>query len=329
MRYGARMHAWRAHDYGPPEILRWEELADPPLEEGQLRIRVEAAAVNFPDALLVAGTYQIKPPPPFIPGMEAAGVVVESRAAGFPTGAAVSLLLDGVGGYATHVVCPASRAFLVPEGMSFEDAAALTVTYQTSWFALHRRARLAAGETLLVHAGAGGVGSAAIQLGKAAGARVIATAGGAAKVEVCRALGADVVVDYTASDFVEVVKAETGGRGADVIYDPVGGDVFDRSTRCIAFEGRLLVIGFTSGRIPSARANHVLVKNYGVIGVHWGLYRFHDPAAITDCQATLHRLYRERKIKPLLGERAPLSDAPGALARVAGRGSVGKVLLIP
>jgi len=323
------MHAWRAHEYGPPEVLRWEELPEPPLSEGQLRVRVAAAAVNFPDALLIAGTYQIKPEPPFIPGMEVAGVVVESRAAGFPVGAGVALLLQATGGYATHVVAHASQAFLVPEDMSFEDAAALTVTYQTSWFALHRRARMAAGETLLVHAGAGGVGSAAIQLGKAAGARVIATAGGAAKVDVCRKLGADVAVDYTSEDFVEVVKRETGGRGADVVYDPVGGDVFDRSTKCIAFEGRIVVIGFTSGRFPTARANHLLVKNYGVLGLHWGLYRMHDPQSMVDCQRELYRLYGEGKIRPLLGERAAMSDAPAALARVAGRGSVGKVVLVP
>jgi NADPH2:quinone reductase len=323
------MHAWRAHEYGPPDVLRWDELPEPPLSDGELRVRVAAAAVNFPDALLVAGTYQIKPPPPFIPGIEAAGVVVESRAAGFPVGAGVALLLPGTGGYATHVVANAAQANLIPEGMSFDDAAALTVTYQTGWFGLHRRARIAAGETLLVHAGAGGVGSAAIQLGKAAGARVIATAGGTGKVDLCRKLGADVAVDYTAEDFVEIVKRETGGRGADVIYDPVGGDVFEKSTKCIAFEGRLLVIGFTSGKFPTIRANHMLVKNYGVLGLHWGLYRVHEPQAMVDCQRELYRLYGEGKIKPLLGERAPLSDAPAALARVAGRGSVGKVVLVP
>jgi NADPH2:quinone reductase len=323
------MYAWRAHEYGPPAVLRWEELADPPLEEGRVRVRVASSAVNFPDALLVAGSYQIKPPPPFVPGMEVAGVVVESRAAALAEGARVVVLLEATGGYATHVVAHGSQCFVMPDGMTFDDGAALTVTYQTGWFALHRRAALRAGETLLVHAGAGGVGSAAIQLGKAAGARVIATAGGEAKVEVCRRLGADVVVDYTAADFVEVVKKETGGRGADVIYDPVGGDVFDRSTKCIAFEGRLLVIGFTSGKFPSLRANHVLIKNYGVLGLHWGAYRFHDPAAIPACQEELFRLYAAGKIKPLLGEHAPLADAPGALARVAGRGSVGKIVLAP
>jgi NADPH2:quinone reductase len=323
------MFAWRAHEYGPPEILRWEELPDPALAEGQARVEIASAAINFPDALLTAGSYQLKPPPPFIPGMEVAGVVVESRAARFPAGARVAALLEATGGYATHVVAHESQLFLLPEAMSFDDAAALTVTYQTGWFGLHRRARLLEGETLLVHAGAGGVGSAAIQLGKAAGARVLATAGGAAKVQVCRRLGADVAIDYQATDFVEIVKRETGGRGADVIYDPVGGDTFDRSTKCIAFEGRIVVIGFTSGKFPTARANHLLIKNYGVLGLHWGLYRFHAPQTIHDCQAELFRLHGQGHIKPLLGEQAAMADAPGALARVAGRGSVGKIVLHP
>jgi NADPH:quinone reductase len=322
------MFAWRAHEFGAPDILRWDEVPDPPLADGQVRIRIEAAAVNFPDALLIAGTYQIKPSLPAIPGMEVAGVIVESRAGGLPEGAPVVALLEATGGYATHAVASAAQVFLLPEGMPFEDAAALTVTYQTGWFALHRRALLRAGETLLVHAGAGGVGSAAIQLGKAAGARVIATCGGEAKVEVCRRLGADVVVDYSAADFVDVVKKETGGRGADVVYDPVGGDVFDRSTKCIAFEGRIVVIGFTSGKFPSARANHLLVKNYGVLGLHWGAYRHHDPDAIPACQRELFRLYGEGKIKPLLGERAPMAEAPAALERVTSRGSVGKIVLM-
>jgi NADPH2:quinone reductase len=323
------MHAWRAHDYGAPETLRWDEVPDPPLAAGQLRLEVRAAAVNFPDALLVAGTYQIKPPTPFVPGMEVAGVVVESRAPGFPVGARVASTLNGMGGYATHAVASTIGTYVLPDTMPFDDAAAITVTYQTGWFALHRRAQLRAGEVLLVHAGAGGVGSAAIQLGKAAGARVIATAGGERKVALCRELGADVAVDYNSTDFVEVVKAETGGRGADVIYDPVGGDVFDRSTKCIAFEGRLLVIGFTSGRFPTARANHILVKNYSVVGVHWGLYRHHDPAAIGACQAELYRMHGAGLIKPLIAERVPLADAPAALTRVSARGSVGKIILLP
>lgn len=323
------MKAWRAHSYGPPESLRFEDVPDPPLSGGQVRVEVRAAAVNFPDALLVAGNYQFKPDPPFIPGMEAAGVVVESREARLPKGARVAVLSEGLGCYATHVVANPGNVFVIPDAMSFEDAAAMTVTYQTGWFGLHRRAQLQPGEWLLVHAAAGGVGSAAVQLGKAAGASVIATAGGAAKVERCRELGADVVCDYTSEDFVAAVKKATAGRGANVVYDPVGGDVFDRSTKCIAFEGRIVVIGFTSGVFPSVKANHILIKNYGVLGLHWGNYRFQDPAAIVACQAELYRLYEKGLIRPLVSERLPLADAPAALARVTARASTGKIVLQP
>lgn len=323
------MHAWRGHGYGPPESLVWEHAPDPPLADGQARIEVKSSAINFPDILFVAGTYQVKPTPPFIPGFEVAGVVVESRSKELPVGARVSSTLDGSGGYATHAIASAGNAYVIPDAMSFDDAAAITITYQTGWFALHRRTTLRAGETLLVHAGAGGVGSAAIQLGKALGARVIATAGGAKKVELCKELGADVAVDYTKDDFVAVVKSETGGRGADVIFDPVGGDVFDKSTKCIAFEGRILVIGFTSGRFPEVKANHLLVKNYGVLGLHWGMYNFMNPPLVKECQADLYRLYIEGKIKPVISERMAMKDAPAAMARVGSRGSTGKVVLVP
>jgi NADPH2:quinone reductase len=323
------MKAWRAHSYGTPEVLRFDELDDPPVGDGQVRVEIRAAAVNFPDALLVSGNYQIKPPTPFVPGMEAAGVVVETRAAGLPVGTRVAILSEGTGCYATHAVVSATSAFPIPAAMSFEEAAAMTVTYQTGWFGLHRRAQLRAGETLLVHAAAGGVGSAAVQLGKAAGAKVIATAGGPAKVAFCRDLGADAVCDYTAEDFVAVVKRETGGRGADVVYDPVGGEVFEKSTKCVAFEGRIVVIGFTSGVFPVVRANHVLIKNYGVLGLHWGNYRFQDPPSIPACQQELYRLYEAGKIRPFVSERVPLAEAPAALARVHGRGSAGKIVLVP
>jgi NADPH:quinone reductase len=322
------MLAWRAHEFGPPSTLRWEELPDPPLAGGQIRVRMGASAVNFPDMLLVAGQYQLKPPLPFTPGMEVAGVIEESRAPGLPVGARV-LVLSELGGYATHLVAGAANAWLLPDGIPDDEAAALTVTYQTGWFGLHRRAGLRAGETMLVHAGAGGVGSAAIQLGKSAGAKVIATAGGADKVAVCKQLGADLAIDYKTDDFVAAVKDATRGRGADVVYDPVGGEVFEKSTKCIAFEGRIVLVGFTSGIFPTVRANHVLLKNYSVVGLHWGLYRAHDPGSLHEAQHELFRLHSEGRIKPLVGERAKLADAPAALSRVATRGSVGKVVLVP
>jgi NADPH2:quinone reductase len=208
-------------------------------------------------------------------------------------------------------------------------AAGLLITYQTGYVGLHRRAGLQPGETLLVHAGAGGVGTAAIQLGRAAGARVIATAGGPDKVQVCKDLGADVVIDYNAEDFVAVVKDVTEGRGADVIYDSVGGDVFDKSRKCIAFEGRIVVVGFAGGRIAEAPTNHALVKNYSIVGLHWGLYRKMDPTVIPDTHVALMDLWERGVIDPLIGAELPMSEAPAALARLADRGTVGKVVLLP
>jgi len=216
--------------------------------------------------------------------------------------------------------------FPIPPSMPFAPASALHVVYQTGHLALHRRAHLQPGETLLVHAGAGGVGSAAIQLGLAAGARVIATAGGAEKVEVCRALGAHLAIDYRETDFVDAVKEFTGGRGADVIYDPVGGDTYDRSTKCIAFEGRILIVGFTGGRFADARTNHVLIKNYSVVGVHWGLYNVMNPQLIRDTHDELVGLFEAGAIDPLISERVSLEGVPAALARLGARGTYGKVV---
>jgi NADPH:quinone reductase len=318
------MRAWRVHELGDPsQVMSLDEVDRPTPGEGQLLVRVRAAALNFPDVLMAQGLYQERPPLPYTPGVEVCGEVVDTgqRVLGGPSG--------GPGAFAEYALMDADAAWPVPEGMSDEKAAALYLTYQTGHVGLHRRAGLQPGEWLLVHAGAGGVGSAAIQLGKAAGARVIATAGGARKVEVCRQLGADHVVDYTAEDFVPVVKEVTGGHGADVVYDPVGGDVFDRSRRCIAFEGRLVVVGFTSGRIPDAPANHALVKNYSVVGLHWGLYRTQEPALIATVHAELTRLVESGQVDPLLGDVLPLDQAPQALARLADRGTVGKVVLVP
>src|SRR4051812_32462670 len=205
------MHAFRGHAYGPPESLVWEEVADRPLDDGAVRIEVKASAVNFPDILYVAGTYQVKPTPPFVPGFEVAGVVVESKLDGFAVGARVASTLDGSGGYATHAIGWKTGTYAIPDAMSFEDAAAITITYQTGWVGLHRRARLQAGEWLLVHAGAGGVGSAAIQLGKAAGAEGIATAGGERKAGVCPQVGARHGIHYTPRDLVPLVEEGTRG----------------------------------------------------------------------------------------------------------------------
>jgi NADPH2:quinone reductase len=325
------MPALRVHELGEPEaVMRVEDVAVPEPGPGDVRIRVHAAALNFPDVLMCRGDYQVKPPLPFTPGAEVAGVV-DALGPGVdrvaPGDRVLAVPNFGPGGFARYTTANASGGvFPIGDAMPFTAAAALHVVYQTGHLALHRRAGLARGETLLVHAGAGGVGSAAIQLGKAAGARVIATAGGPTKVEVCRALGADLALDYREHDFVEEVKDFTGGRGADVIYDPVGGDTFDRSTKCIAFEGRILVIGFTGGRFAHARTNHILIKNYSVVGVHWGLYNLMDPRRVHDTHEELMRLYAEGSIDPLVSETLPLEAVPAALGRLAARGTVGKLV---
>jgi NADPH:quinone reductase len=233
------------------------------------------------------------------------------------------------GAFAEFAVMNASSVFPAPEDLDDAEAAAFFITYQTGWFGLHRRARLAAGETLLVHAAAGGVGSGAVQLGKAAGARVIGVVGGERKAEVARALGADVVVDRLSQDFVEVVKEVTDGRGADVIYDPVGGETYTRSTKCVAFEGRILIIGFAGGQISSAALNHVLIKNYSVVGLHWGLYQIKDPRLIRDCHVELTKLVADGQIRPLIGERLGLTEVADGLHRLADGSTVGRVVFVP
>lgn len=302
--------------------------------DGVVRVATRAAAINYFDALMVAGQYQVKPELPFVPGVEISGEVLAAPASSdLKPGDRVSALLDsgGIrrGGYAEVADAAPASVQRLPDGMPFDDGAAFTLIFQTAWFGLHRRANLQKGETLLVHAGAGGVGSAAIQLGKAAGATVIATAGSDEKVDVCLRLGADHAINYKATDFAQEVKGITGGRGADVIFDPVGGDVYDRSTKCVAFEGRIVIVGFTSGRIQQAAANHVLVKNYSVVGLHWGLYSKRAPELLPPAAHALNELYAAGKIKPLISARVPLSEAPAALASVAGGKSTGKVILIP
>ena len=312
--------------------MRFEELAEGEPADGMVRIRLRASAINYFDSLMIAGQYQTKPDLPFVPGSEVSGEVISApTGSGFQPGDRVMALMDNQGltrgGYAEVADASPGSVAPMPAKMGFDEAAAFTLIFQTGWFGLHRRANLKAGETLLVHAGAGGVGSAAIQLGKAAGAIVIATAGSDEKVEVCRELGADHAINYKTQDFVEEVKKITGGRGADVVYDPVGGDVYDRSTKCIAFEGRIVIVGFTSGRIPQAATNHVLVKNYSVVGLHWGLYSKRAPELIPLATKALLELYEAGKIKPYVSTRLPLSEAPRALTSVTEGKSTGKVIL--
>jgi NADPH2:quinone reductase len=310
--------------------LQVSEIAEPETSEGTLKVEVRAAGCNFFDILMVQGKYQVKPPFPFVPGGEISGVVRELGVGveGFEVGDRI-LAPAGLGGFAEVAVVPASAACALPDAMSFAEGAALPIVYPTSYAGLVYRADLQAGEDLLVHAAAGGVGIAAVQIGKALGARVIATAGGADKLAIARASGADDLIDYREEDFVAHVMELTGGKGADVIYDSVGGDVFDRSLKCIAWSGRLLVIGFASGRIPEVRVNRILLKNIGVIGLHWGPHVSKEPAKVAETFERLFELYREEKIRPVIFKTYALEDLPVALAELATRKTYGKLIVTP
>ncbi|MBO3083652.1 NADPH:quinone oxidoreductase family protein [Cellulomonas fengjieae] len=322
------MRAWQVVRHGEPaEVLELVDVADPSPGPGQVLVRVRAVAVNFPDALLARGEYQVRPALPFSPGIELCGEVV-----GVGDGVARAAVGDRVVGSRIGVlselaVLDEREVFPAPAGLDDAEAAALTIGYQTAWFGLHRRAALQPGETLLVHAAAGGVGTAAVQLGAAAGARVIGVVGSAAKAEVARAAGADVVVDRSVQDLVEVVKAETAGAGADVVFDPVGGDAFERSTRCIAFEGRIVVVGFAGGVIQDVRAGHALVKNYGVLGLHWALYAQRRPDLVDAAHAELTRLIEAGTIRPVVADVVAFEDAPAAVQRLADGATTGRLVV--
>ncbi|WP_327179756.1 NADPH:quinone oxidoreductase family protein [Streptomyces sp. NBC_01335] len=317
------MQAWRVHRNGEPsEVMTLDETDRPVPGEGQALLAVRAANINFPDALLCRGQYQVRPPLPFTPGVEICGETEDGRRV-----LATPALPDG--GLAEYVVVDEAALLPAPDALDDAEAAALHIGYQTGWFGLHRRARIQPGETLLVHAAAGGVGSAAVQLGKAAGATVIGVAGGPEKAAVARELGCDLVIDRRTEDIVAVVKEATGGRGADVVYDPVGGDAYAKSVKCIAFEGRIVVVGFAGGTIPAPALNHVLVKNYSVLGLHWGLYNTKDPAAVRACHDELTKLADQGLVKPLVSERVPMSAAADAVQRVANGTTTGRVVVLP
>jgi NADPH:quinone reductase len=326
------MRAWQVRRLGDPDqALQLAEVDEPRPGPGEIVVGVRAAALNFFDILLCRGEYQERPELPFIPGGEISGVVQEvGEGADLQVGQRVIATPPlPRGGYAEKVVVPETSVFPIPDAMPFEKAAALPITYQTAHVALHRRAQLESDETVLVHAGAGGVGSAAIQVAKAAGARVFATAGGPEKVGVCKQLGAELAVDYREENFIEVVKGATNGRGADVIFDPVGGDVFDGSRRCVAFEGRIVVIGFAGGRIAEAPTNHVLVKNYSVVGMHWGLYTRVMPELVRTTHDDLVDLFEADEIDPLISGTVPFEQLPKAMERLGSRGTYGKIVLRP
>ena len=322
------MRAIRCHAYGDLGNLALDEIPVPVPGPGQARVAVHAIGVNFADGLMVLGQYQEKPPVPFVPGLEAAGVVeaIGPGVSHVQIGDRVMALVDS-GAYAESLVASEDRLFPMMPTMDFVTAASFPVVYGTSHVALDRRARMRPGEILLVHGAAGGVGLTAVEIGKAMGATVIATASSPEKLAVAALHGADHLIDYSHEDVRERVRSITDGRGADVIYDPVGGDMFDTSLRCIAWEGRLLVIGFASGRIPEARANILLVKNASVIGVFWGACRQRDPQVIRDSLAVLFGWYGEGKLRPHVSHRLDLAEAGQAIELLRERKSTGKVVL--
>ena len=324
------MKAWQVTRWCEPHEMELVDLSLPPPGPGEVTISVRAAALNFFDILQIQGKYQVRPPFPFTPGAEVAGVIeaVGPYVSGLSRGDRVQAMVP-VGGMAQAVVTPADFVYRIPEAMDDAVAAAMPIVYQTSYFALRHRGALQKGESLLVHAAAGGVGLAALQLGKAMGARVIATAGSDDKLALCREHGADHALSYREAGWIDAVKELTGGEGADVIYDPVGGDIFDGSTRCLAFAGRLLVVGFAGGRIPSIEANRILLKNISVVGVHWGAYRQRAPHLVHEAQAELIRLWEAERIKPIVSRRYPLAEAPAALLDLATRRTHGKIVLEP
>ncbi|MBV9784960.1 MAG: NADPH:quinone oxidoreductase family protein [Acidisphaera sp.] len=323
------MKAWVVERITEAGEMRLADLPVPEPGPGQYVVQMEAAGLNFLDALMLRGAYQVKPALPFVPGVEIAGAII---AAGPDTelkpGERVFAAIPQ-GGFAACALIGADAAFPIPEDLPGPEAIALLgVNYPTSWYALNTRAQLRAGETVLVHAGAGGVGSAAVQLALAAGARVIATAGGAEKVAACRALGAELAIDYTAEDWVRRVREHTDGLGVDVIFDPVGDAVGEGSLRCLAWMGRYLVIGFAGGRIPGLAANRLLLRNAAALGVFWNEVRERDPEMVQDVQYELLALYRRRAVEPLIPGRYRLEEADRAVQALAGRGTIGKVVLV-
>ena len=322
------MRAVVCKEWGPPEALEMDDVPEPVPGTDDVLIRVRACGVNFADALIVHGKYQEQPPLPFTPGLEVAGEIVAmgEDVTGLATGQRV-VSLCAIGGYAEAVTAPAAVTVPIPDAMPYETAAGFTVAYGTAHVGLERRAGLRKGEILLVHGAGGGVGLAAVEVGKAMGATVIATAGSEDKRALARAHGADHVIDYRAGGFKDIVKAITDGRGADVVFDPVGGNVFAQSMRCIAWEGRLLVIGFAAGDIPRVPAGLVLVKNISMVGVYWGAYRMREPAIIT---GSLHRLlawFEEGALNPVISEILPLERAAEAMQRLLRREARGKIVL--
>lgn len=322
------MNAWLCENPVGVEALIWKELPTPEPAAGEIRVMIRAASLNFPDLLIVQGKYQMKPPLPFVPGTEFAGVVdaVGEGVKGFKVGDAVAAFA-GTGGFASHACIPANLAMPLPAGFKFEDAAAFICTYATSHHALLDRAALQPGETVLILGAAGGVGTAAIQIAKAAGAKVIAAASTDEKCARCIELGADASINYSHGKLRDELKVLTGGKGPDVIYDPVGGDLAEAAFRSIAWRGRYLVVGFAQGQIPALPLNLTLLKGASLVGVFWGEFAKREPQRNAAMLGELAQWYADGKIKPVLDAVLPMSRLPEAFARMASRQVVGKVVL--
>ena len=324
------MKAVLCKSWGPPESLVVEDVPSPVAGPGEVLVEVHAAGVNYPDALIIQKKYQVQPELPFSPGAEVAGIV---RAVGegvkpWKPGDRV-IASTAVGGYAQEVVVKAARVLPLPDGMDFPTASAYVLAYGTSLYALKDRARLAAGETLLVLGAAGGVGIAAVEIGKALGARVIAAASSAEKLALCREHGADDTIDYATEDLRERIRVLTDGKGPDVIYDPVGGPYTEQAFRSIAWEGRHLVIGFAAGEIPKLPLNLPMLKTASVVGAFWGAFVQRDPKRTREHMQELFALYLSKKVRPPITKTYPLAQAAQALRDVLERRVMGKVVILP
>jgi len=323
------MHAWLCENPVGVEALQWKELPTPVPKSGEVLIAIKAASLNFPDLLTVQNKYQFKPPLPFVPGSEYAGVVeavdegVKHLKVGDPVAA-----IGSSGGFGTHACVAAAGVMPLPPGFAFDDASAFVMTYATTHHALIDRAQLKAGETLLVLGAAGGVGTAAIQIGKVLGARVIAAASSDAKCDFCKSLGADATINYTAGNIRDELKKLTDGKGPDVVYDPVGGDVAEPVFRSIAWRGRYLVVGFAQGSIPALPLNLALLKGAAIVGVFWGDFARREPKANAANLAELARWYAEGKIKPAIDQKLPMRELPAAYARMDSRKVRGKLVMV-
>ena len=326
------MHAWICENPTGVDDLQWKEVPTPEPGPGEVRLAVRAASLNFPDILIVQNKYQMKPPLPFVPGSEFAGVVeaVGEGVKSLRPGTRVAAL-GGTGGFGTHAIVPADRLMPLPDAFAFEDAAAFAFTYGTSHHALMDRAALRPGETVLVLGAAGGVGTAALQIAKAAGARVIAAASTDDKCALCKRLGADETLNYGAANLPnlrDALKTMTGGKGPDVVYDPVGGDLAEPVFRSIAWRGRYLVVGFAGGAIPALPLNLPLLKGASIVGVFWGDFVKREPRANAAAMQQLAAWYAEGKVKPVIDTLLPMSELHTAYARMAKREVLGKLVLV-